>query len=156
MWITYSVLSCKLPTSFSGFSAFILSCKMVNEDIEHQLQENIVYNFLHYSFYELFIKLRSIFYPLEIIYWKLLRHCSSNNSLFLSSDNSLFLSYNFMYLLLSFAYIWIERHSPPLIPFSTIANITISIKRSNFTLVKLLFMLNQEQKGNLQDQAHIF
>ena len=58
MCITYSVLSCKLATSFSNFSIFIFSGKMVNqyeicvifEDIEHQPQENILYYFLHYNF----------------------------------------------------------------------------------------------------------
>ena len=48
---------------------------VILEDIEHQLQENILHHFLHYSFYEIFIKLRNIFNPLKTIYGKLLRHC---------------------------------------------------------------------------------
>ena len=57
------------------FSFFLV--KLVNhyefhaifQDIEHQLQENILHHFLHYSFFnETFIKLRGIFYPLEVIY----------------------------------------------------------------------------------------
>ena len=35
---------------------------VIFQNIEHQLQENILYHFLHYSFYEIFIKLRSIFH----------------------------------------------------------------------------------------------
>ena len=40
-----------------------------------------------------------------------------------------------MYLLLAFAYHYTEWHIPPLIPFSTINNISMSVKRSRFTLV---------------------
>ena len=40
---------------------------VIFQDIEHQLQENILHHFLHYSFYEIFIKLRIISYPLKII-----------------------------------------------------------------------------------------
>ena len=40
-----------------------------------------------------------------------------------------------MYLLLAFAYLYIECHIPSLIPFSTINNISISVERSNFTFV---------------------
>ena len=40
-----------------------------------------------------------------------------------------------MYLLLAFAYLYKEWHIPPLIPFSTIDNLSISVKRCNFTLV---------------------
>ena len=61
--MTNSVLSFKLATSFSTFSfefcIFILSGKMINhheisvsfEDTEHQLRENILHYFLHYSFW---------------------------------------------------------------------------------------------------------
>ena len=31
------------------------------QDIENHLQENALHHFLHYSFYEIFIKLKSIF-----------------------------------------------------------------------------------------------
>ena len=31
------------------------------QDIENHLQENTLHHFLHYSFYEIFIKLKSIF-----------------------------------------------------------------------------------------------
>ena len=83
MCITYSVLWCKSATSFSTISIFILSVKMVNhyevyvifQDINHQLLENILHHFFRQIFYEIFIKLSSIFYPLKIIYWKLLWHC---------------------------------------------------------------------------------
>ena len=57
--MTYSNLSCKLVTSFSIFSNFILSEKKVSpyeihvifQGIEHQLQENIHHYFCHYSFF---------------------------------------------------------------------------------------------------------
>ena len=39
-----------------------------------------------------------------------------------------------MYLLLAFAYRWVEWDIPPLIPFYTTNNILVSVKRSNFTL----------------------
>ena len=42
-----------------------------------------------------------------------------------------------MYLLLAFAYVWIAWLIPPIIPFCTINNVSISINRSNFTLVFL-------------------
>ena len=53
--ITYS---CKFPISFSNFSIFILSAKKTNycegyvncQNIEHQLQENILHHYHHYSF----------------------------------------------------------------------------------------------------------
>ena len=48
---------------------------VIFQDIEHQLQGNILQNFrLIFVFYEIFIKLRIIFDPLKIIYWKLLQH----------------------------------------------------------------------------------
>ena len=58
MCITYSVLSCKLATSFSAFLIFILPGKNGNhyevhvmfQDIENQFQDNIIDHFLHYSF----------------------------------------------------------------------------------------------------------
>ena len=61
--ITYSILLCKLATTFSTFLILILSGKKVKFfqvihcevygsfwDIEHQLQENIFYQFHHCSF----------------------------------------------------------------------------------------------------------
>ena len=46
---------------------------VIFQDVEHELQENFLHKFLHYSFfYEIFIKLRSIFDPLKFIYWRLL------------------------------------------------------------------------------------
>ena len=40
-----------------------------------------------------------------------------------------------MYLLLAFAYRWIAWDISPLTRFSTINNISLTVKRSNFTLV---------------------
>ena len=49
-------------------------------------------------------------------------------------------------------------YSSTYIPFSTVNNMSISVKRSSFTLVflKLLVMLIQELKEILQDQIGIF
>ena len=57
MCIKYSVLFCKLATSFSPFSISFILVKTANhyevdvmfQVIEHQLQENILHHFLHYS-----------------------------------------------------------------------------------------------------------
>ena len=38
---------------------------VIFHDIEHQYRKNILHQFLHYNFYEIFIKLRSIFHPLK-------------------------------------------------------------------------------------------
>ena len=92
MCITYSVLSCKLGTIFSTFSIFILSGKiLVNhydvhvilQDIEQQLQEKFRHHFLHCSYLSIYIKLRSIFYPLKIIYRKLLRYSQTISSIYI-------------------------------------------------------------------------
>ena len=49
---------------------------VIFQEIENQLQKNIRYHFNHFNcFYEILIKLRSIYDPLKIVYWKLLRHC---------------------------------------------------------------------------------
>ena len=48
---------------------------IIFKDFEHQLQGNILHNFLQYSFYKIFIKFRSIFDPLKIIFLKLMQHC---------------------------------------------------------------------------------
>ena len=45
---------------------------VIFQDIEHQLEKNILHHFPRYTFfYEIFIKLKSIFDPLQVIYWKL-------------------------------------------------------------------------------------
>ena len=79
MWIPYSVLSCKLATSLLDFSIFNLQVKMVNHcERQHQTltKMSIIAFFIMIS-YEIFIKLRSVFHPLKIIYRKLLQHCQS-------------------------------------------------------------------------------
>ena len=47
----------------------------------------------------------------------------------------LFLSKSFKYLLLIFAYQLIAWHIPPIIFFSTIHNTSVSVNRSDFTLL---------------------
>ena len=68
-----------------------------------------------------------------------------------------------MYLLLAFAYRQIGWHISPLIPFSIINNILISIKRSNFTFVflKVAYHANQGAERNFAGSSsyvliHIF
>ena len=76
MWITYLVSSFK-------FALFQLKMKnhyevhVIFQDIEHQVQENILHHFLHNTFYEIIIKLRSMFDPLQVIYWNVLQHYPS-------------------------------------------------------------------------------
>ena len=91
-----------------------------------------------YFFYKIFIKFRSIFNPLKIVYWKLLRHWPTIQIIYipvLRIRQFFIFIIIFMYLLLAFAYRQIEWHIPPLILFSTINNITKSVQKSNFTLV---------------------
>ena len=45
------------------------------------------------------------------------------------------ISLSFIYLLLAFAYLLIKWHIPPLIPFSIINKISMSVNRSSSTLV---------------------
>ena len=57
------------------------------QNIEHQLQENILYHFLQvffFFFFEIFIKLRSIFDPFKIIYteWKVSKYGVFSGSYF--------------------------------------------------------------------------
>ena len=73
--VQHSFLSCKLAANFSAFSVFILSGERVNhseghvifQDIEHPIQENILHDYLHYIFCEIFIKLRCFFNPLKTV-----------------------------------------------------------------------------------------
>ena len=52
----------------------------------------------------------------------------------------------------------VNKHIPLLIPFSTINNISISVKRSNctFILFEAACHTNQEPKEILHNQSHIF
>ena len=59
--------------------------------------------------------------------------------------------HNLSYIyLLAFAYLLIERHIPPLIPFSTINSISTSFNNSNFTSVfyKAACQANPEAERN--------
>ena len=82
--------------------------------------------------------MRSIFYRLKSIYWKLLRHCPPIYIIYTPILNIR----RFFILILIFHVFVISFCNPinrmiysPLTPFSTINNISISVKRSNFTLV---------------------
>ena len=104
MWITYSVLVCKLATRILTFSIFILSgknCKSLLSSCNFSVYWTLTlrkYHFLHYSFYKIFNKLRSIFNLLKIVYWKLLQHCQPYTLFtfqYWRYDNFLFLSESF-------------------------------------------------------------
>ena len=64
----------------------------------------------------------------------------------------------FMYLLLAFAYQWIAWFIPPLVPFSTINNISISLHKSDDSLdfFKAAFHANPGAGKNEKDQTHVF
>ena len=108
--------------------------------IEHQHQENIPYHFLHYSFfYEIFITVRSFFYPFKIIYWKLLWPCPTIQIIYIPIIKMwwLFVFVIIFHILLAFSYPWILLHISPLIPFSTTNKISMSVSSYNFFFVFL-------------------
>ena len=84
MWIIYSVLSCKLATSFLAFLIFILSgtngyllrnsCNFSGYWISTSKKYSPSLSSLCFC-HEIFIKLKTIFDPLKTIYRKLLRNC---------------------------------------------------------------------------------
>ena len=57
-----------------------------------------------------------------------------------------------MYLLLAVSYRLIAWHIPPLIPFCTVENLRISLKRSNFTLI-LFKVACHANRGAVRKQA---
>ena len=84
VFIMCSVLSCKLAARFSNFPILILSGKngkslwsSCNFSRYWTPTSRTYHSSLSswWFFYEIFIKLRSIFDPLKGIYWKLLWHC---------------------------------------------------------------------------------
>ena len=90
------------------------------------------------AFYEILIKLRSEFCPLKTIYWKLLRHCPTIKTIYipLLKIGQFFIFVIIFYVfLISFCVLIYRVTYSPLIPFPTINNISISVKRSTFTLV---------------------
>ena len=99
-------------------------------DIEHQLQENIINrNMKSWLSGEVCSIHRTLFTGSHCDIVKPYKLVTSQ---YLRYEDSLFLSYSFIYLFLPFAYRWIEWHNPPLIPFSNIINISISVNKSNF------------------------
>ena len=99
--------------------------------------------------YKAFIKFRNIFTLFKVIYKQRLWHCLTTQIIYigiLRYDSFSFLSKFFMYLLLAFAYLLIERHIPPLIPFLIINSASISVNSSSFTSV-FLKSLYQDNLG---------
>ena len=89
--------------------------------------------FSSYLFYKLFIKLWRIFLNpiLPTVYFWGIAH---PYSLFaFQYDDSLSLLWLLIYLLFIAAYLWIAWHIPPVLPFSTINNIPMSVNNSNST-----------------------
>ena len=69
----------------------------------------------------------------------------------------LYLYYNSSYtFLFVFAYLYIACHIPPLIPFSTISNMSTSVNNSNLTFVffKQACHVSAGAVKNEQDQVH--
>ena len=88
-------------------------------------------------FYELFIKFWYFFFCLKPFtgnIWNVVHPYKLFASKYTRYDDSLFLSWLVIYLLLTFAYLCIAWHIPPLIPFLTIINI-LFVNNSNFTPV---------------------
>ena len=89
-------------------------------------------------FYKLFIKFRHIFFhlkPLQVIFEILPTHPNCLNLNIWSMIIQCFLLQFFIYLLFVFAYLYIAWYIPPLIHFSIIINISLSVDNSNFTPV---------------------
>ena len=113
----------------------------ISQNIEHQLQESILYHYLKRSFFlkkKTFIKLRCMFNPIKTIYWQLLRHGPSIQIIYASVLKIwwfFIFMIIFMYLLLAFVYQWIVLHILP--HFSTISNVPTSANKSSFILVFL-------------------
>ena len=72
--------------------------------------------------------------------------------------DSLLLSYFFIYLLFALAHLCMTWQIPPLVPFSTINSISLSVNNSNSTFVffKHAFHANPGADKTGQDQVHIF
>ena len=110
-------------------------------------------------FYEIFIKLRGIFYKLKIIYWKPLLHCPSTYIIYISILNTKILYFYHNLPCISYQLLDINKWSNIfLLLYLSLLNISISIKISNFIFVflKLLVMLIQQLKEIFQYQVHIF
>ena len=87
--------------------------------------------------YEIFIKLKSIFDVLNNYLLKVFGTLLNHINYLHSNIEDMTILY-FYYNLSCICYLecrWIEWYTPLLIPFSTINNISITVKRSNFTLV---------------------
>ena len=154
------LLSCKLVFQFS----FLLlkkvnHCKgyVIFQDIEDQLHGNILDYYCHYiSFWNL--------NWIGIYFQPVPNHLQVNFVILPIHTNylhimSILISYFFIFIkifhvfLLAFACWWIAWHIPSLIPFSFINCTSVSIKKSNFTLVFLrlldmLMLLHKKSKQN--------
>ena len=104
-------------------------------------------------FYEVFIKLRSFYYPFKMIYRKLLWHCPTIQFIYISVIK-IWCFYIFIIIfhifLLAFVYLWITWHTPLLISFSTVNIMSASVTSSYFTSVffKTAFHANPESEIN--------
>ena len=92
-------------------------------------------------FYEIIIKLKSVFELLKIIYWKAFRHSPATKIIYIPILNiwRFFILIIIVYVFVISFSILINRvtysSSYTFLHFSTINNTSISVKRSNFTLV---------------------
>ena len=148
----YSVLSCKLVTSFKTFQFSFFPLKMVShyevyvifQGIEHQLQENILHHSLHYNSF----KLRSIFDLFKFIYQKLLRHCPTMQIIYIPVFK---IRWFYIFVIIFHIFVISFCILMNLMLFSIINSISISVNNSNFTSVffKGACDLIQKLKENL-------
>ena len=104
--------------------------------IQHLLEEYDLYHYLHNSFYELLIEFRYIFFHLKTIYRQFLRYCPSIQIVCIQiHEVSLFNVFIIIFHILTICLCisTYSRYILPLIPFSVINKILISVNNSNFT-----------------------
>ena len=131
------------------------------QDIEHRLQKVFYITIFTVAFYIIFIKLRCVFNPLKTIHLQLLWHCQLIKSIYVPVLKTWWF---FIFIIMFQVFIINFGVSVNNMTYFTsdiffsINNISISVSRSNFTLVflRLLAMLILLWKENEKDQAHIF
>ena len=138
MWITYSVYHVNQQQAFQLFQSSFFPVKMVNHceghvifhDTEHELQQNILHHFLHYSFLWNLLNWEvssTHSKPFTGSFFHITQPYKLIASQYLRYDHSLFLSCSFIYLLLTFVHLLIEWHIHPLVPFSIVTFLTVPV-----------------------------
>ena len=163
MYTTYLFLSYQWAKNFSTFSISFFWVKMVNHyevyemilDIEHQLQENVLYHYLHYSFFGKFLTRLSVtlthLKPAKDNFWDI-----AHSYKFFLKKILLKIWWFFIFIVIfhvfviSFHMSMIIMAYSTLIPIFTINNISISVHRSIFLLflrqLALLILVQLENR----------